>query len=236
MKFEQFGKNLKKIGLVGLTASALNVDAQTAGLGMTDGNLDTRVKGSSDGLRIDGEETAKMRRAEFLPRLHKVGLAKEYTAETFDTLSKEEIDKLALLYAERIGAKPPAYMENVTGEITVVDHKKYGIRVIDKEEGDPIRTDTAPIPMSRADFNMWFALQVRSGNIGKKVMAPDGKWYLIELDPNYKDPSIARAKKGSKPQVPKNSSGLLTKEKESSTASASQKEHYTDLEGYEGGK
>lgn len=79
-------------------------------------------------------------------------------------LSKSELDALAREYVQKSGSKT---IEDLSPGKTYTIVERITLAGVESSDNEVF------------DFNAWFAEQVKAGNQGKKVRAPDGKEYLI---------------------------------------------------------
>jgi hypothetical protein len=140
----------------------------------------------------------------FLVKLKTKGLVpKDMSEKEFQDLKDNnpgEFERLTKEYMKSIGAVTPKEADEKYGEDReTIKKEKYGIKQIEEST----EVDTSLVPTF--DFNEWFSEQIKLGNEGKTIKAPDGQLYLIVRNPNYKKQS-PKTKKINSPQ---NGKGVL---------------------------
>ncbi len=172
--FDRFKKGVKKVATIAV-ATGLPLVAVSQ----------TKIEGTAVVQEI----------SPFLVKLKSKGLvSKDMSEKEFQTLKEtnpEKFKELTNLYMQSIGAITPTEANKQYGDnLEIIKREKYGILKQDSTE-----TDTSLVPTF--DFNEWFSEQIKLGNEGKTIKAPDGQLYLIVRNPNYKRQSSKTKKMNS---------------------------------------
>lgn len=141
---------------------------------------------------LNYDDGIKRETADLYKRFEEAGVFKG-TYEEFLELSEEEIKKVIVpAYMKAIGAILPA---EANPNAKVIKITKFQVTE-ENEENQNYETSE-----NIFDFEEWFQLQVKAGNVGKTIKAPDGKFYKIEINKNK---TVSKSNKYKKILIDKN--------------------------------